>query len=232
MAANNRLDQLKSQIERLGRDSVDVVGNANRVVYKGIQKLAEQELKALNDYYKGAIDSLKSTRKGSSLKDVAAKQIDLMQETVNRVISHARESMSIIADTRSELAKLVDRSEEPAGPKKKKKLVKAAAPAQKAIKNVRAAAVKAQKDMKKTVKATRKAVVREVKKGRDAGRAKAEQVAKLIKQRVGSVLDIQAPPPAPAKPVSARPSPTSRASRATSMAKRALSRAQIAVKPV
>ena len=43
MAAKQRLEQIRLQIEKLGRDSLDVVANANRIVLQGIQRLAEQE---------------------------------------------------------------------------------------------------------------------------------------------------------------------------------------------
>jgi hypothetical protein len=226
MSKNARLEKIKSQIERLGRESVDAVASANRVVYQGIQKLAEQELKALNDYYKGALASLKSARKGGSIKDLAVTQIDLMQDTVNRVISHARDSLSIITETRTELSRLVQRGEQKLS---SKQLAKAASPAKKALKNVRAAAVKARKDVTGKAKAVRKSVEKEAKKARKAGkaavkesRAKAEQVSRTVRERVGSVLDLAPKPAAPKKPVAAKPSPGSRASRATSAAKKAV----------
>ena len=59
MAARDTIDQLKAHIERLRRDSLDVVANASRIVFEGVQKLAEQELRALNDYYKSAVNSAK-----------------------------------------------------------------------------------------------------------------------------------------------------------------------------
>ncbi len=39
------------------RQSLDTLGNANQIVYGGVQKLADAELKALNDYYKAAVAS-------------------------------------------------------------------------------------------------------------------------------------------------------------------------------
>lgn len=229
MAAKDKLEQLKTRIDQLRKDSLDVVVNANRIVYQGIQKLADQELKALNEYYKSALASLKDVKKGN-IKDVASTQLDLMQETVSKVIAHARESMSIIADTRAELTRLVSAG----GPLSSKALTKAAEPAQKAIDDVKKVAAKAQKSAVKTVKDVRKSLEKELayaeKKGKSAikkGKAKAKEVSASVKQQVEavrqqveSVIEV-ATPAALKKAVTAKPSPESRAARAVSKAKKA-----------
>lgn len=225
MAAKDKIEQIRLQIEKLGRDSLDVVANANRIVLQGIQKLAEQELAALNEYYRNAMDSLKSARTGnSSIKDLATTQLDLMQDTVNRVIGNARESLRIVADTRAELARLISRDDGVLTPKA---LEKVTAPAQKAIEDVRRAAEKAQKTAAETAQSVKKAIEKEIasaeKKGRALaaeGKARAEEAATQVRHTVGSVLDISAPVAAVKKAVSVRPSPESRASRATSKAKK------------
>lgn len=221
MAAKDRLDQLKSRIDQLRRDSLDVVANANRIVYQGIQKLADQELKALNEYYKSALASLKDAKKGDSIKDVAAAQLDLMQDTVTRVIAHARESLSIIADTRAELARLVAVG----GPLNSKALTKVAEPAQKAIEDVQKAVAKAQKSATRTAKDVKKSLEKEIayaeKKGKAVikkGEAKAKEVGEAVRQQLDTALDV-AVPAALKKAVTAKPSPESRAARAVSKVK-------------
>lgn len=224
MAAKDKIDQLKAQIEHMRKESLDVVSNASRIVLEGVQKLAEQELRALNDYFKSATGALKSPRSGSSYQDMAAQQLDLLQETVQTVIGHARESLSIIAETRAELTRLVGSGAALDG----KALSKVAEPAQKAIEDVRKAATKAQKSAAKTAADMKKMLEKELasaeKKGKAAfkqGEAKAREAGKAMRTRIESVLDI-APPPAPAKKaVKARPSPESRAARAASKAKKA-----------
>lgn len=225
MAAKQRLEQIRLQIEKLGRDSLDVVANANRIVLQGIQRLAEQELAALNEYYKSAVDSLKSARRGdSSLRDLATSQLDLMQDTVNRVIGNARESMRIIADTRTELARLIDRDD---GVLSVKALTKVTEPAQKAIEDVRRAAEKAQKSAAQTAQSVKKSIEKEIaaaeKRGKAAfqeGKARASEMSAAVRSTVGSVLDITPPAAVVKKAVSARPSPESRAIRATTKAKK------------
>lgn len=206
MAARDTLDQLKSQLERLRRDSLDVVAKASRIVFEGVQKLAEQELKALNDYYKSATAGLK-IKGGPS----ASQQLDLLQDTVQKVIGHARESLSILSDTRAELARLVGSGDLTTT---SKALSKLATPAKKAMEDVKKAASKAQKSAAKTAQ--------DVKKSLDKTQAPAEKKGRAaVKNKIGSVLDVT-PPPAPAKKaVTARPSPESRAARAVSKAKKA-----------
>ncbi|HEX4871131.1 MAG TPA: phasin family protein [Nevskiaceae bacterium] len=237
MSAKERVEEIRARFERLRRDSVESLAKANRIVFDGVQKFADKELKALNDYYKTALKSLKSAKKSDGIKNVAQQQLELMQETASRVIEHARDSLKVVAEARDELARLVQGGASP------KALAKVAEPAQKAIKDVRKAAEKAQKqaikatqDVRKAVDKTLKAEARKASEGartqvaavkkavggvQAKAQAKAEEVRKQVKQTVGSVLDLKAAPPVTAKPVMAKPSPTSRASRATSKAKRA-----------
>lgn len=226
-------DQIKTSFDKLRRESLDVVGQANRIVSQGVQRLAEHELKALNETYKTLLGSLKDSRKGDSMKDVAGKQLDAMQDSVNKLISSTRESLNIIADTRQELVGLVSGGLK-TGSVAEAELAKVTDKAKKAVEGVRLAAVDAQKKagqvtaqakasadkVAATVKADAKKVIGTVKK--DAG---------TIKQRVGSVLDIK-PKTAPVKkPVlAAKPSENSRASRATSKAKKAAGSVVDAVK--
>lgn len=217
------LDQLKSHLERLRRDSLDVVANAARIVFEGVQKLADQELKALNDYYKSAAAGLKAPKAAGAAgyQDMALQQLDLLQDTVQKVLGHARESLGILTATRSELARLV--SAPP--PAAAKALDTVVAPAQKAVADLRKVAEQAQKTAVKTAQDLRKTVEKELaaaeKKGRAAVRqteTRAREASATVKHKIGSVLDVTAPPVSK-KAVSARPSPESRASRATSKAK-------------
>jgi hypothetical protein len=94
LKAKHRLEQLKKQFDRLRKDSLAAVGTTNEAVYAGLQKFADKELKALHDYYDSALASLRSHKKsGSDIKTVLQTQFDLMQETVTRLIAHARESV-------------------------------------------------------------------------------------------------------------------------------------------
>ena len=226
MAARETLDQLKSHIERLGRDSLDVVANASRIVFEGVQKLAEQELQALNDYYKSATAKLKEAGGSgpSGYQDMAAQQLDLLQDTVQKVISHARESLSIISETRAELTRLIGTNDSVLSPKALSRVI---APAQKAIEDVRKAASAAQKNAAKTAQDVKKSLEKELasaeKKGKAAVKqteAKAREVTKTVRTKIESVLDISPPPAVVKKAVKAKPSPESRANRATSKAKK------------
>lgn len=191
MAAKQHLDQLRKQIEKLRSDSIGVVASANKIVYGGVQKLADRELKALNDYYKSALASIKSANKGD-LRGLANQQLDLLQDTVNQVISHARESMSIVADTRAELARLVQKGVD--GEKiAVSRLDKAVAPAKKAVNKAKSVAQKASKDAGKTVSKARSAAQ---KAGKDAGktvskvRSVAEKAGKDASSTVSKVRSV------------------------------------------
>jgi hypothetical protein len=205
MAAKQHLDQLKRQIEQLRKDSLSVVASANKVVFHGVQKLADSELKALNDYYRSAMESIRHANKGD-LRGLAQQQLDLLQNTANQVFSHARQSLGIVAETRAELAKLVQK-----GMKGESvavaELKKAAAPAQKAVKQVQDQAKKAAKSAEKTVKSTAKQVKAGASQAVASGKRSAAAAVKAVEHAIPT------------------PSPNSRASRATSKAKQAASSA-------
>lgn len=216
MAAKDTIEQLKAHIERLRRDSLDVVTNASRIVFDGVQKLAEQELKALNDYYKSAVSSAKGASSPGSL---ASQQLDLLQDTVQKVIAAARESLSILSDTRAELQRLVGSG---AAALEGKALSKVAAPAQKAIEDVKKAAAKAQasaaktaSDVKKTLEKELAAAEKKTKAAVKQTETRARDTAKAVRTKIESVLDVAAPAVSK-KAVTARPSPESRAARAAS----------------
>lgn len=109
MAGKKTIDQFSGQIDKLRKESVETVANANRIVSQGVQKLADRELKALKDYYQELVGQVKAARRGESIKDLAARQLDLMQDTVNKMIGNARESFGTVAEVRDELTKLVMR---------------------------------------------------------------------------------------------------------------------------
>lgn len=253
MATKLGFEQLRAQIDRLRKDSLDVVANANKIVYGGVQKLADKELKALNDYYKSAVASIKAARR-DNLKDAAQKQIDLLQDTVNQVIGHARESVGIVAEARSELAKLVQNSARGASIAESA-LEKAVTPARKALEKAKSKAEKAGSQATRAVKDAKKSAEKEIKKIERTIRkdvktveAKVGKAAKQVEKTLGLA------PPSPAKKagdaakavgkkvaseakaktaavkkVVARatpvPSPDSRASRATSKAKQTVTEA-------
>ena len=146
MKAKHRLEQLKKQFDRLRKDSLAAVGTTNEAVYAGLQKFADKELKALHDYYDGALASLRSHKKNrSDIKTVLHTQFDLLQETVTRLISHARESV----ETATAAAKPAAAA--PAAPVKK-----AAAPVKKAAAKKASPAKKAAVAKKAPAKKTTK----------------------------------------------------------------------------
>lgn len=170
----------------LARQSLDTLGNANTIVYGGVQKLADQELKALNDYYKSAVSSLKSARGGKDIKSTAQKQADLLQEAVNKLIGNARASLTVVADARAELAKLVKGSSDGAAVSVSK-LEKAIAPAQKALAKVKAEAQKAGKKASVAVKDAKKDIKSEVAKVEKTLKADAKSVKKDVKAEVKKI---------------------------------------------
>ena len=224
-------DSLKTSIEKIRKDSLEVVGQANKIVSQGVQRLTEHELKALNETYKNVLSSLKSSKSGDSVKDLASKQLDLMQDTVTRLISTAKDSLSIVADTRQELAGLVQKGLK-TGAVAETELNKITAKAKKAVADVKTAAVDAQKSAAQITSQVTAQAKSSADKVTAAVKSDAKKVVstvksdvKVVKHKLGSVLDIK-PKSAPVKKpvVAAKPSSQSRAAAASSKAKQAASK--------
>lgn len=210
-----KFGQITGELERLRKDSLSVVLNANKIVYSGVQKLADRELKALNDYYRSAVEAVRGADKKQGLRQLAHQQLDLLQDTVNQVIAHARESMNIVAETRTELSKLVNTGIK-GGKVTASRLGKAAAPARKAVSKARATAGKARAGARKSLAGKASAGVRKslagkarkaTRKAAASGRRSAVAARKVVQRTVKSL---------PASPVVG-----SRAARATSRARHA-----------
>lgn len=101
----NRITQLRQDVDRLRKNYTGAMSSANKAVYDGIDKLAEHELKAIKQHYEAALKNLKQLRKGGDARDIASAQLKLLQETIDRIMSNARESLKILDNTRKQIAK-------------------------------------------------------------------------------------------------------------------------------
>ncbi|WP_293373170.1 phasin family protein [Nevskia sp.] len=182
MAGKKTFTKPINDLLQMARQSLDTLGNANQIVYGGVQKLADAELKALNDYYKAAVSSLKRARGEKDLKSTAQKQADLLQEAVSKLIGNARASLSVVADARDELAKLV-KGNAAGAPLSAARLEKAMAPAVKALEKIKAEAKKAGEKAGLTVKTAKKDIKAEVAKVEKALKADVKAVKKDVKAK-------------------------------------------------
>ena len=60
MAAKKKLAKLKTQMDDVRSIAIETVISANKIVYEGIQRLAEHELDELQKSYKSVVDGLKA----------------------------------------------------------------------------------------------------------------------------------------------------------------------------
>lgn len=180
MADKKNFTKPINDLVEIVKQSLDTLSNANQIVYGGVQKLADAELKALNDYYKAAIASLKKAQGDKNIKSAAQKQANLLQEAVSRLIENARVSLGIVAEARAELAKLV-KGGKGGAPLSIARLEKAIKPAQKALAQIKTEAQKAGKAASNTVKSAKKDIKSEVAKVEKSLKADAKAVKKNVK---------------------------------------------------
>ncbi len=77
MAAKKKLAKLKTQMDDVRSIAIETVISANKIVYEGIQRLAEHELDELQKSYKSVVDGLKASTKKGDVKSTAQAQLDL-----------------------------------------------------------------------------------------------------------------------------------------------------------
>lgn len=223
MAAAKKIDRIRTQLEKLRKDSLDMVVAANKIVYQGVQRVADHELKTLNDTYRTALSSLKQVKRSDGIKGTTSKQIDVLQETVNRIIASAREALDIVAETRQELTRLMQKNLK-GGKVSKAEIERTAKRARKAVTEVRDSARKAAKssgkNARKTVKSAKKKAGSTAKTARKTATKAATKTVKSAPRKARST--VRRSKAVAAENISTLvPSPNSRASRATSRAKKA-----------
>lgn len=101
--SDNPITKLRRDVDTLRRNYTGAFTSANRAVYDGIEKLAEHELTAIKTHYEQAIASLKTLSQGGAPRELAAAQLQLLQDTIDRIMLNARESLTILEDTRSHI---------------------------------------------------------------------------------------------------------------------------------
>src|SRR5699024_6006266 len=108
--ANSRktpINQLRDDIDSLRRNYTGALTSANRAIHDGIEQLTEHELSAIKKHYETALSSLKTFKKGGSPQDMAMAQMELLQNTMDSILSNTRHSLSILESTRREVASQV-----------------------------------------------------------------------------------------------------------------------------
>ncbi len=100
----NRITQLRKDVDRLRKNYTGAMSSANKAVTDGIEKLADHELLAIKKHYEAALKNLKSLRKGGDPRDMATAQLRLLQDTIDRIVSNARESLRILEQTRDKIS--------------------------------------------------------------------------------------------------------------------------------
>ena len=101
---HNPITQIKHDIDGLRKGYTKALAGANKAIYDGMEQLAEHELNAIRTHYSEAMHSLSTIRGGGSPGDLAIAQLQFLQETIDRVLSNARQSLAILDSTRRDVS--------------------------------------------------------------------------------------------------------------------------------
>ena len=108
MPSKDRYGRIKKKIEKLRDNSLAVASKANQILADGVQRLADRELRNLNEAYRSALTALKrgSSAKGD-LVNRAHQQLDVMQRAADQLIASARHALEVAGKARADLTALV-----------------------------------------------------------------------------------------------------------------------------
>ncbi|MAA73942.1 MAG: hypothetical protein CMN28_04485 [Salinisphaeraceae bacterium] len=105
----NRVAKLRKDVDKLRKSYTGAMSSANSAVQDGFERLVEHELTAIKTHYEAALKNLKQLRKGGDPRDLATAQLKLLQETIDRIMNNARESLTILDETRRKISEDVRR---------------------------------------------------------------------------------------------------------------------------
>lgn len=106
----SRATQLRKEVDKLRKSYTKAMTSTNKAVFDGIERLAEHELNAIKKHYEEALKNIKSLRKGGDPRDIATSQLRLMQDTIDRILANARESLQILDKTRQQINEEIRKS--------------------------------------------------------------------------------------------------------------------------
>ncbi|MDT0618728.1 TIGR01841 family phasin [Salinisphaera sp. P385] len=106
----SRATQLRKEVDKLRKSYTKAMTSTNKAVFDGIERLAEHELNAIKKHYEEALKNIKSLRKGGDPRDIATSQLRLMQDTIDRIMANARESLQILDKTRQQINEEIRKS--------------------------------------------------------------------------------------------------------------------------
>ncbi|MGB1581587.1 MAG: phasin family protein, partial [Nevskiales bacterium] len=74
MAIQDQITKVRSQVDDLRKTYAKAVTDANKVISKNLDKMADQQLKDIKKTYEDAIKGLQSATKKGNVKDIAQAQ--------------------------------------------------------------------------------------------------------------------------------------------------------------
>lgn len=107
MAIQDRMNKLKGQVDDLRKNYAKAVTDANKVVTKGLDTLADKEIKAIKKTYEDALRDLKKATDKGNVRDIAQAQAKVLKSTMDRVVKSARDSATLISKTSKDVAKIM-----------------------------------------------------------------------------------------------------------------------------
>ena len=107
MANQNAVSKGKAAVDELRKTYAKALTDANKVISKNLDKMADQQLKDIKKTYEDAIKGLQSATKKGNVRDIAQAQAKVLQSSVDRVVKSARDSVKLISDTGRELSKIL-----------------------------------------------------------------------------------------------------------------------------
>ncbi|MBF0308611.1 MAG: phasin family protein [Magnetococcales bacterium] len=77
-----------------------------------VQKLAERQLDAVGEYMSAGVQQLRMMGESKDMKDVLGKQAELTKELSDRMVTHAKQTVELLNQSRREINDLMEKGME------------------------------------------------------------------------------------------------------------------------
>lgn len=108
MGAQDMENKIAEQMMELTKNTFQAMLKLQEINDRTMQTLAKQQLDTVNNCMKTGVKQLKAAGDAKNVKDAVANQTELASELSEMLVSHAKQSMDILNQSKSDLTELVN----------------------------------------------------------------------------------------------------------------------------
>lgn len=101
--------KLNEQMTEMTKCVLDNMMRLQEINDRTLQRLAHQQFEAAGDYMKTGVQRMKNIGESKDVKEAFSNQMELASELNDKMMTHAKQAMEMIAQSRNELSGVVEK---------------------------------------------------------------------------------------------------------------------------